>query len=71
MVHEAKKLAGAKDGTATILSKEEFNIRFLLTTQPYIPKVALALLRECREDIELFGLEYAQKKWAKFIGCRW
>ena len=31
------------------------------------PKVAKALLRECRDDIEIFGLEFAQKKWAKFV----
>ena len=53
-------------GLPTMLSKQEFNTRFLLATQPYIPKVALALIRECREDIELFGLEYAQRKWARF-----
>ncbi len=29
-------------------------------------KITLALIRECREDIKLFGLEYAQEKWAKF-----
>lgn len=51
-----------------LLSKKEFNVRFLLKTRPYIPKVARNLVRECREDIEMFGLEYAQKKWAKFIG---
>jgi len=77
LVHEAKKLASAKILSGTedtirakpIPTKQEFNIRFLLATQCYMPKVALALIRECREDIELFGLEYAQKKWAKFIGC--
>lgn len=51
-----------------LLSKKEFNIRFLLKTRPYIPKVALGLVRECREDIKMFGMEYAQNKWAKFIG---
>lgn len=45
----------------------EFNTRFLLATQPYMPKVAKALIRECREDIKMFGWEFAQKKWAKFI----
>ncbi len=50
------------------MTKQEFNIRFLLATQCYMPKVARALIRECRDDIELFGLEYAQKKWAKFVG---
>lgn len=77
LVHEAKKLASAKILSGTedtirvkpIPTKQEFNIRFLLATQCYMPKVALALIRECREDIELFGLEYAQKKWAKFISC--
>lgn len=49
------------------MTKKEFNLRFLLATQPYMPKVALGLVRECREDIEMFGLEYAQQKWAKFI----
>jgi hypothetical protein len=51
-----------------LLSKQEFNIRFLLVAQCYVPKVALALIRECREDIKLFGLEYAQQKWVKFVG---
>ena len=50
------------------MTKKEFNLRFLLATQPYMPKVALGLVGECREDIEIFGLEYAQKKWAKFVG---
>jgi len=46
---------------------KEFNTRFLVATQPYMPKVALQLVRECREDIKMFGWEYAQRKWAKFI----
>lgn len=51
-----------------LLSKQEFNIRFLLAAQCYMSKVALDLIRECREDIKHFGLEYTQQKWAKFIG---
>lgn len=50
-----------------MLTKKEFSLRFLLAAQHYMLKVARALIRECREDIELFGLEYAQQKWAKFI----
>lgn len=50
------------------LTKKQFSIRFLLATQCYMPKVALRLIRECREDIEMFGLEYAQGKWPKFVG---
>lgn len=46
---------------------QEFNLRFLLATQPCMPRVALALIRECREDIEIFGLKYAKRKWAKFV----
>jgi len=46
---------------------KEFNTCFLLATQPHPPKVAKALLRECQEDIKMFGWEYAQQKWAKFI----
>lgn len=49
------------------LKLREFNIRFLLAVQPYMLKVARALIRECREDIEMFGMEFAQRKWAKFI----
>ena len=45
----------------------EFNLRFLLATQPYMPKVAKALVRECKEDLEIFGFEYTRKKWAKFV----
>lgn len=47
---------------------KEFNTRFLLATQCFMPKLARQLIRECREDIEIFGLEYAQQKWAKFVG---
>lgn len=53
-----------------MLTKEEFNIRFLLAAQRYMLKVALALIRECRNDIQSRGLEFAQKKWAKFMGKR-
>lgn len=50
-----------------MLTKQEFNIRFLLAVQPYMPKMARALIRERREDIEIFSLEYAQRKWAKSV----
>lgn len=46
---------------------KEFNTRFLLATQPYMPKVSLQLIRECRQDIKMFGWEYTQNKWAKFV----
>ena len=46
---------------------KEFNARFLLATQCYMPEVALDLLRQCREDIFYEGFEYAQYKWAEFI----
>jgi len=49
------------------MTKQEFNSRFLLATRPYIPKVARNLVRECRDDIRIFGLGFAQEKWAKFI----
>ncbi len=52
----------------SLLTKKEFNIRFLMATRTYMPKVARNLVRECRDDIKIFGLEYAQKKWAKFVG---
>lgn len=51
-----------------MLTKKEFNARFLLATQSYMPKVARNLVRECREDAEMFGWEYTQNKWAKFVG---
>jgi len=50
------------------MTMQEFSLRFLLAAQPYMLKVARALIRECREDIGIFGLEYAQRKWAKFVG---
>jgi len=50
------------------MEMEKFNSRFLLAVQGYMPKVARKLIAECREDIKMFGLKYAQKKWAKFIG---
>jgi len=67
---QAPKIARRTRPLPTVLSKQDFNFRFLLATQVYIPKVALVLLRECQEDIELFGLEYARQKWARFIGVK-
>ena len=64
---QAQEVAQHTSGLPAMLSKQEFNALFLLATQVYIPKVSLGLLRECREDIELFGLEYARQKWARFI----
>ncbi|MBA7560655.1 hypothetical protein ES708_02284 [subsurface metagenome] len=54
-------------GTRGEMTKKQFNIRFLLATRPYMPKVARALVRDCRDDIKIFGLNFAQQKWAKFI----
>ena len=51
-----------------MLTKKEFSLRFLLAAQCFMPKVARELIRECRDDITIFGLEYAQEKWAKFVG---
>lgn len=45
----------------------EFNMRFMLALDCYMHSVAQALLKDCREDIRLFGFEFAQKKWSKFI----
>lgn len=50
------------------MTKQEFSFRFLLAAQHYMLKVARTLIRECREDIEIFGLEFAQRKWARFVG---
>lgn len=50
------------------MTKQEFSIRFLLAAHHYIYKVARALIRECQEDIQIFGMEFAQQKWAKFVG---
>ncbi|GAI04669.1 unnamed protein product [marine sediment metagenome] len=49
------------------LSLRQFNICFLSACQDYTPKVAIVLVRTCREDIQFFGLEYAEAKWHKFI----
>ena len=54
--------------TGIMLTKREFNIRFLLAVQGCMPEIARQLIRECRDDIRMFGLEYAQRKWAKFVG---
>jgi len=51
-----------------MLTKKDFSLRFLLAAQCFMPQVAHQLIRECQDDIEIFGLEYAQKKWAKFVG---
>jgi hypothetical protein len=48
------------------LSFKTFNLRFMLALDCYMPSVARALMKNCREDIKLFGFEYAQRKWAKF-----
>ena len=48
---------------------EEFNLRFLLALSCYMPSVAKELLDSCRDDIEMFSFEYAQKKWSMFIEC--
>ncbi len=47
---------------------QEFNLRFLLAAQVFSPRMAIDLVRSCHEDIELFGFEYARKKWSKFVG---
>jgi hypothetical protein len=49
------------------LEVEQFNLRFLLAASHYLPSVGLALIRQCRADIELLGYEYAQERWSAFI----
>lgn len=50
------------------MDKQEFNMRFLWELQRYTPKVARDLLHECCNDVRFRGFEYAQRRWAKFIG---
>jgi hypothetical protein len=45
----------------------QFNLSFLLALDCYMPSVAQALFKDCRVDIKMFGFEYAQKKWSRFI----
>jgi hypothetical protein len=52
---------------AAKLKMEQFNLRFMLALDCYMPSVARSLMKDCREDIKFFGFEYAQKKWSKFI----
>ena len=49
------------------VSKAQFNLRFMLALDCYMPSVARLLMKDCKEDIEFFGFEYAQKKWVLFI----
>lgn len=51
------------------LKMGQFNLRFMLAIDCYMPSVARSLMKDCREDIRLFGFEYAQKKWSKFVYC--
>ena len=57
----------------------EFNLAFLRALRHvapevktgkawYNPTVRLQCLRDCRDDIELFGLLPVMKKWQHFIG---
>ena len=54
----------SKVGKLTI---EQFNLCFMLALDCYMPSVAQALMKDCREDIRMFGFEYAQTKWERFI----
>lgn len=47
----------------------EFSLRYLLALSCYMPGVAKELLEGCCDDIKMFGFEYAQKKWSRFIEC--
>lgn len=49
------------------VSEEQFNLGFMLALDCYMPSVARSLMKDCKEDIELFGFEFAQKKWERFI----
>lgn len=46
---------------------KRFNMKFMLALDCYMPGVAIKFLQSCRGDIQMFGFEYAQKKWSKFI----
>jgi hypothetical protein len=45
----------------------KFVFGFLLALDCYMPGVAKRLFDECKEDIKMFGFEYAQKKWSRFV----
>jgi hypothetical protein len=49
------------------LEMEQFNLRFMLALDCYMPSVAKVLLKDCREDIRMSGSKYAQTKWERFI----
>lgn len=49
------------------VSKEQFNLSFMLALDCYMPSVARSLMKDCREDIEVFGFKYAREKWKLFI----
>jgi len=50
-----------------LMDISQFNAEFLLATREYHPKVALSLIRQCRDDIHLWGSEYAKDKWGRFV----
>ena len=45
----------------------DWNIRFMLALDCYLPVVARDLFEDCRDDIRLFGFDYAKEKWEAFI----
>lgn len=46
---------------------ERFNRRFLLALDCFMPVVGRRLLVDCRDDIELAGVDYAIEKWEPFV----
>lgn len=49
------------------VERKRFNHSFILALDCYMPSVALSVLKSCKKDIELFGFEYAQRKWKRFV----
>lgn len=46
----------------------EFNAKFLLALNCYMPSIRRNLFLDCKGDIRLFGFDYTRKKWSRFIG---
>ena len=45
----------------------DFNFDFMVALTCYKSEVARELLQRCRDDIRVFGFEYAKKHWKSFI----
>lgn len=53
------------------VSIRQYSLMFLTCLEGYPVKLQGRLIADVRSDIELHGLEYAIKKWDKFVRWRY